>query len=184
MINLSLDEVRLIAQSRNISDYENKSKEDLIKALSTPKPKPKIIISKKQSEEITKDFNELRQKFSKKEIDRYRKAFYDIKNYKHLSISEIKKASKNLTKLKKSLRFKKFHGNIDSVDYEDLDNYDDMMIIMILPMMMNTEKFGVLEYYLKSLIEIITNQLNLFLKVLNYYIIIFKKQKLEELNHT
>ena len=163
MINLSLDELRLIAQSRNISDYKNKSKDDLIKALSTPKPKPKIIINKKQLEEITKDFNEVRQKFSKKEIDRYRKAFYDIKNYKHLSISEIKKASKNLTKLKKSLRFKKLHGNIGSVDYEDLDNYDDMMIIVILPMMMNTEKFGVLEHYLKSLIEIITNQLNLFL---------------------
>ena len=32
MINLSLDELRLIAQSRNISDYENKSKKDLIKA--------------------------------------------------------------------------------------------------------------------------------------------------------
>ena len=31
MINLSLDEVRLIAQIGNISDYENKSKEDLIK---------------------------------------------------------------------------------------------------------------------------------------------------------
>ena len=30
--------------------------------------------------------------------------------------------------------------------------------MMILPMMMNTEKLGVLEYYLKSLIEIITNQ--------------------------
>ena len=28
MINLSLDELRLIAQSRNISDYENKSKKD------------------------------------------------------------------------------------------------------------------------------------------------------------
>ena len=28
-------------------------------------------------------------------------------------------------KLKKILRFKKFHGNIDSVDYDDLDNYDD-----------------------------------------------------------
>ena len=25
----------------------------------------------------------------------------------------------------KSLRFKKFCGNIDSVDYDDLDNYDD-----------------------------------------------------------
>ena len=33
-----------------------------------------------------------------------------------------------------------------------------MIIIMILPMMMNTEKLGVLERYLKSLIEIITNQ--------------------------
>ena len=46
MINLSFDELRLIAQIRNINNYENKSKEDLIKALSetkpvtTPKPKP------------------------------------------------------------------------------------------------------------------------------------------------
>ena len=40
MINLSLDELRLIAQSRNISDYENKSKEDLTKALSNSEPKP------------------------------------------------------------------------------------------------------------------------------------------------
>ena len=57
MINLSFDELRLIGQIRNISDYENKSKEDLIKALSetkpeTPKPQapklktPKIISSK------------------------------------------------------------------------------------------------------------------------------------------
>ena len=30
MINLSLEELRLIAQIRNISDYEDKSKEDLI----------------------------------------------------------------------------------------------------------------------------------------------------------
>ena len=40
MINLSFDELRLIAQIRKISNYENKSKEDLIKALSEPKPKP------------------------------------------------------------------------------------------------------------------------------------------------
>ena len=33
-----------------------------------------------------------------------------------------------------------------------------LIIIMILPMMMNTEKLGVLERYLKSLIEIIANQ--------------------------
>ena len=78
MINLSLDELRLIAQNRNIRDYENKSKEDLIKALS--ERKPKIKTDKKSLEEIRKDFNELRHTFSQKEIDKYRKAFYNIKN--------------------------------------------------------------------------------------------------------
>ena len=33
-----------------------------------------------------------------------------------------------------------------------------MIVIMILPMMMNTGKLGLLEHYLKNLIEIITNQ--------------------------
>ena len=95
----------------------------MIKALN--EPKPKIRINKDKLEEIRKDFKELRHKFSKKEIDRYKKAFYDIKNYIYLSTSEIKVARKNLTKLKKSLTFKKFHGNVDSVDYNDLDDCDD-----------------------------------------------------------
>ena len=99
MINLQLDELKLVAESRNIRDCENKSEKDLIKALS--EPKPKIRINKDKLEEIRKDFKELRHKFSKKEIDRYKKAFYDIKNYIHLSTSEIKVARKNLTKLKK-----------------------------------------------------------------------------------
>ena len=50
MINLSFDGLRLIAQIRNISGYENKSKEDLIKALSEPKPKtPKLQIPKPET---------------------------------------------------------------------------------------------------------------------------------------
>ena len=62
MINLSLDELKLVAKSRNIRDYENKSKKDLIKALS--EPKLKIRINKKKLEEIRKYFNELRHEFS------------------------------------------------------------------------------------------------------------------------
>ena len=58
---ISLDELRLTAQNRNKSDYENKCEKDLIKALS--EPKPKIRISKKKLEEIRKGFNELRQVF-------------------------------------------------------------------------------------------------------------------------
>ena len=98
MINLSFDELRLIAQIKNISDYENKSKEDLIKALNeikqetpkleklkqeTPKSekaKHEIRVNKKKQKKLRKDFDELRHRFSKKEIDRYRKDFYVTKN--------------------------------------------------------------------------------------------------------
>ena len=38
-LNLSLIELRLIAKHRNISNYENKSAKDLIKALRGSKPK-------------------------------------------------------------------------------------------------------------------------------------------------
>ena len=159
MINLSFDELRLIAQIRNISDYENKSTEDLIKALSeteTPKPKPKtpkpkpdtpkpktkarkktkskpkpelepkirVKTDKRQLINLTKDFHKLRYKFSKKEIDKYRKAFYLAKNKKYLFESELNKTNINLIELEKSLRFKKFYGNIDTADYENIDTYD------------------------------------------------------------
>ena len=157
MINLSFGELRLISKIRNISDYENKSEEDLMKAIGEtkqetpkqetpklktpkseklkpekakpetpkiPKPKPEIRVNKKKLNKTQKDFDGLRHKFSKKEKDRYRKAFYVAKNEKYLSKSEIQKTNKSFDKLKKSLRYKKFHGNIDSVDYEDLDNYD------------------------------------------------------------
>ena len=71
MINLPLDELKLIAKNRNIQGYENKCKEDLMKILS--EPKPKISITKKKLKEIEKDFSELRHKFSKEEIDNFKK---------------------------------------------------------------------------------------------------------------
>ena len=66
MINLSFDELRLIAQIRNISDYENKSKEDLIKALNeikleTPKQKtPKLEKLKQETPKPEKAKHEIR----------------------------------------------------------------------------------------------------------------------------
>ena len=98
MINLSLKELRLIAKSRNISDYKNKSKEDLTEALRelepkpdtkpkalkiTPKPEPKmeIKVNRKKLEKLRKDFDELRHKFSNKdEIKDIEKLFIMLKN--------------------------------------------------------------------------------------------------------
>ena len=76
-INLSLDELRLIAQNGNIRDFENKSEKDLIRALS--EPKPKIKTDKKKLGEIRKDFSELRHKFSKKKRKAIKKLFMIFK---------------------------------------------------------------------------------------------------------
>ena len=123
LTNLSLNELKLIAQYRNISDYEKKSKKDLIKAVS--KPKLKLGINKKKLEEVRKYFYNLRHTFSKKEVDRYGNVFYDIKNYRYLSESEIEGVRKNFNELEKHLMFKRFHGGIDSVDYDDLNNSNE-----------------------------------------------------------
>ena len=58
-LNLSLTELKVIAEHRNISDYESKSTKDLIKALTVPKPK--LGINKKKLEEVRKYFYNLRQ---------------------------------------------------------------------------------------------------------------------------
>ena len=63
MINLSLNELKLTVQSKNISDYKKKSEKDFIKALS--KPKPKIRINKKKLKELREDFDEVRHNFFK-----------------------------------------------------------------------------------------------------------------------
>ena len=70
MINLSLNELKLIAKSRSVKDYKNKSEEDLIKILS--EPKPNTSLSKEKVKEIKKDFSELRHRFSKSNINEFR----------------------------------------------------------------------------------------------------------------
>ena len=134
-LNLSLNELRLIAEHRNISDYENISAKDLIKALRWSKPK--LGIKKNKLKEIKDDFYNLRHEFSKKDADKSRKLFYDIKNYRHLSekslaIILIVFIMKTLIRIK------------------------TLMVKML--MMINIEKLEVVEDFLKSLIEIIINQ--------------------------
>ena len=71
----------------------------MIKTLS--KQKPRLGINRKKLEEIEKDFYKLRHKFSKEEVDKYRKAFNDIKDCRYLSESEIEEVRKSCNKFKK-----------------------------------------------------------------------------------
>ena len=82
MINVSLDELKLIAKSRDFKDYKEKSEENLIKILS--EPKPKISLSKKKIKEIEKDLSELRRMFSKSKTNKFRRTLYNIKIKKQI----------------------------------------------------------------------------------------------------
>ena len=197
MINLSFDELRSIAQDRNISSFENRSKEDSIKALSEPKsespkpeipkpetpkpkitnpetpkliqpklkisklkipkpkPRPEIRVNKKKLKTLRKEFDELRHKFDKQEIDRYRNGFYDVEDYENLSVSKIKMASKSLTKLKICLGCWNFVAILIVLNMKILTT---MIIVLILLMTKDIEKLEVLEHYFKNQIEIISNQ--------------------------
>ena len=77
MINLSLNALKLLTKSRDIKGFKEKSEEDLIKILS--KLKPNIHLSKKKIKEIEKDFRELRHRFSKSKINRFRRSLYNMK---------------------------------------------------------------------------------------------------------
>ena len=72
-LNLSLNELKLIEEHKNISYYEKKSAKNLIKAFTGSKLK--LGINKNQLKEIKKDFNDLRHEFSKEDADKYRKFF-------------------------------------------------------------------------------------------------------------
>ena len=130
MIIPLVDELRLIAQNRNIRDYENKLEKNLIKALI--EPKPKIKIDKQNCEGIRKSLIKLKHEFSKKEIDQDRRALYDIRNYRYLSASEINKPGKRL-KLKKVFDLKSFMVMLIVLIMMVL------IVMMMIMLMMNTE---------------------------------------------
>ena len=67
--------------------------------------------------------------FSKKDVDKYRKVFYVIKNYRHLSELEIEEIRKKFYKLERSLNFKKpCNNNINTINYEDLNSDEELNV--------------------------------------------------------
>ena len=101
-LNLSLNELKLVARSRGIKGYKSMSKERLLSALSEL-VESKNCFGDERLKKIRKDFNELRDRFLKLQIKEIRKNLYDIKNLKHLSTQKIKEIEKYLFKLEKSL---------------------------------------------------------------------------------
>ena len=99
MINLSLNKLNLIAKSRNIKGYKNRSKEYLTRILI--KSKPKISQFKKKMKKIDKCFIELNHGLSKSKINEFMKSLYNMKIQKNVFASKIKRLKKSLYNLKK-----------------------------------------------------------------------------------
>ena len=90
MLNLSLDELKLVAKSKDIKGYKSISKERLLSALSELESvESKNSFDDKGLKKIREDFNELRDRISKPQINKIRKNLYGIKNPKSLSKQKI-----------------------------------------------------------------------------------------------
>ena len=73
----------------------------MIKALRGSRPRPGI--KKNELKEIKEDFYNFRHNFCKRDADKYKKLFHDIKNYRNLSGLEIEEIRKKFNKLEKVL---------------------------------------------------------------------------------
>ena len=119
MIYFSLKDLKALTKSRYIKNYDNKSYEDLLNLLNDTNIR--ISISEKKLKEIEKDFKELRHGFSKEEIDKLRKSFYNIKHHAGFYTPKMKEAEENRSELEESIMSIKF----SNIDYNN-ENIDDI----------------------------------------------------------
>ena len=116
MLNLPLDEIKLIAKSRCIKDHKNKSEDELMKILS--EPKPKINFSKPRIEKIRKKFNKLRDRLSKSRTKKIRRNLYEIESEKNRFTPKIKEIEKNIFALGINLFKPKEYYDYDDAKYK------------------------------------------------------------------
>ena len=79
MLGITLDKLKLVAESRGIKGYKTISEERLLSALSKPKS-IKDNFDNERLKKIREDLNKSRHKFSKSEIKEIRKNLYEIES--------------------------------------------------------------------------------------------------------
>ena len=136
MLDLSTKELKAIAKFRCIKGYKSMSEDELLGALTLSKPvrkgkKPKANYSEAKIENITKEFNESRHKFSKSKINEIRKNLYEIESEKNLFESKIKDNERNLTEFEENLSKTKNYYDYDDIEYKGISNIKDLFDLSI-----------------------------------------------------
>ena len=129
-LGLSSEELKAIAEIRDIKGYKSMPKGGLLSAIlhqnQKKDKKPKTSFSKAKIEKIRKEFNESRYKFSKLKIKEIRKNLYEIENEKNPSKSKIKEIERNLTELEENFSKRKMYYDYDDIKYREIRNVRDL----------------------------------------------------------
>ena len=133
MLNLSLNELKLIAKSRGIKDYKSMSEERLLSSLTESESvkESEKNFDDARIEKTKKDFYELRDRLSKPKIKEIRKDLYRIENKKNLSIPKIKEIEKNISKLEKNLSKLKRYYDYNDIEYRRIRDIKDLFDLSI-----------------------------------------------------
>ena len=102
MLNLLLNQLKLVAKLRCIEGYKSMSKEKLLSALSESESAGSGNDFDARMKKISEDFNKLKDRFLKPKIKEIRRKLYNIEK-KGLSKSKIKEIELNLIELEESL---------------------------------------------------------------------------------
>ena len=109
MLNLSLNELKLIAKSKHINSQKNISQDRLLSTLNESKSvEGEKNLDNAGIKKMREDFDELKDRLLKPKIKEIRRNLYEIENKKNLSKSKIR-TEENLLELEKSLfKLKKY----------------------------------------------------------------------------
>ena len=128
MINLWLNELKLIARSTRNKDYQGMSKDWLLSVLNeSESAKSEKNFDNARIKEIKEKFNDLRDIFAKPKIREIRKILYEIENKNNLSTQKIKEIEKNLYELEKNLSKLKKYYDYDDIEYKGIRDIRNLL---------------------------------------------------------
>ena len=135
-LKLSSEELKSMAKIRGIKSSKSMSENEILSVLTSSKTvkkskKTKTNFFKVRIENIRREFNKSRYKFSKLKIKEIRKNLYKIKNEKNLSDSKIKEIERNLTELEENLSKTKKYYDYDNIEYRGIRNVRDLFYLSI-----------------------------------------------------
>ena len=124
VLNLSLNELKLIAKGRDIKGYKRLSNYRLWRTFFESE-------SVKESEKNFHDKRIEKIRFSKSKLKEIRRRFYEIKNKKNLWKSKIKETETNLLELKNNFFKLKKYFDYDDIEYKGIRDLRNLLKLSI-----------------------------------------------------